>query len=83
NRSTDLSEFDTAALDKMLAELEPELRKAAGFLTIEDLDPAVDFKPEDDQTRLDELNPQIVMCPFCKKEFDVRKNNAKVAGCTV
>jgi ParB-like chromosome segregation protein Spo0J len=35
-----------------------------------------DFAPgtEDDQGKLDELDPKMVTCPHCKKEFDSRKH---------
>jgi ParB-like chromosome segregation protein Spo0J len=35
-----------------------------------------DFAPgtEDDQGKLDELDPKMVTCPHCRKEFDLRKH---------
>ncbi len=37
----------------------------------------VDFEPadEDEQGKLDELDPKWIDCPHCGKEFDMRKNN--------
>ena len=37
----------------------------------------VDFEPagEDEQGKLDELDPKWIDCPHCGKEFDTRKNN--------
>ncbi len=38
----------------------------------------VDFKPasENEQGKLDELDPKWIDCPHCGKEFDMRANNA-------
>lgn len=40
------------------------------------LDISPDFDPatEDDQGKLDELDPKWVDCPHCGKEFDLRKH---------
>lgn len=37
-----------------------------------------DFQPgtQEEQGRLDELSPKMVKCPYCKKEFDSRGNEA-------
>jgi len=37
----------------------------------------VDFEPagEDEQGKLDELDPKWIDCPHCGKEFDMRKSN--------
>lgn len=37
-------------------------------------DPDFDAGSEDDQGKLDELDPKMVTCPHCQKEFDLREN---------
>ena len=39
----------------------------------------INFEPggEEDQGKLDEIDPKIVVCPHCNEEFDVRKNVKK------
>lgn len=41
-----------------------------------DLPPIVDFEPgtEEEQGRLDQLEPKYAICPYCGKEFDLREN---------
>lgn len=36
----------------------------------------INFDPgtEDEQGRLDQIDPQLVICPHCEKEFDAREN---------
>jgi hypothetical protein len=54
--------WDDAALDRMVGELAAE-------------DFVPDFQPtnEDDQGRLDQLEPKIVCCPHCGEDFDLRE----------
>ena len=39
----------------------------------------INFEPgtEEEQGKLDEIDPQLVICPHCKEEFDARKNAKK------
>ena len=80
NRTAELAEWDddvlAAQLNGLLAD-EPDLLNVAGF-TEEELQQLLqqsDFEPgtEDDQGRLDELEPKLVSCPHCHMEFDCRE----------
>lgn len=68
--------------DEMLA-LEIDELKEAGFdlsftgFTIDDINalktPDFDAASEDDQGKLDQLDPKWIACPHCGKEFDARQ----------
>ena len=80
NRTAELAEWDdevlAAQLNGLLAD-DPELMEVAGFTEEElaDLLNQSDFEPgtEGDQGQLDQLEPKIVTCPHCRKEFDCRE----------
>jgi ParB-like chromosome segregation protein Spo0J len=82
NRTNDLATYN----DDALAELLQDLIKQTGSLDGtgfdgNDLDELLadlqvpDFEPgtEDDQGKLDQLEPKWVACPHCGKEFDLRE----------
>lgn len=78
NRSAELAEWDKAQLALLLEELKynnEELMLATGFTDkdIEEISP--DFEPgsEDDQGKLDCLEPIMIICPSCKLEFNARE----------
>jgi hypothetical protein len=56
--SLDGTGFDGNDLDQLLADLQ-----------VPDFDPGT----EDDQGKLDQLEPKWVACPHCGKEFDLRE----------
>ena len=80
NRTAELAEWDddvlAAQLNGLLAD-DPDLLLAAGFSDeeLQEMLLAADFEPgtEDDQGRLDQVDPKIVTCPNCKKDFDCRE----------
>jgi hypothetical protein len=81
NRMAELAEWDEELL---MAELEG---LAAEGITMDDVgfdrdaladlgaSAAIDFQPgtEDDQGKLDQLEPKMVKCPHCEQEFDARE----------
>jgi ParB-like chromosome segregation protein Spo0J len=78
NRTSELAEWDRSQLAESLRELQQEggrLAESTGFTDeeIEAMQP--DFGPgtEDDQGQLDQLEPKMVTCPNCQKEFDCRE----------
>ena len=77
NRSAELAEWDEKLAD-VLASLKAEdfPLEEIGF-DLADLGKILppDFAPgtEDDQGKLDQLEPKLVACPHCKKEFDLRE----------
>ena len=80
NRTAELAAWDDAVLAAQLNGLATEdadLLAAAGFTDdeLEKLLSDSDFRPgsEDDQGKLDELEPKIVTCPHCMREFDLRE----------
>ena len=80
NRVAEFAEWDDEMLRVEFAELE-ELGfdlDLTGFNPgeIEALDFEPDFEPgtEDDQGKLDQLEPKYIDCPHCGKEFDMREN---------
>lgn len=80
NRTAELAEWDddvlAATLNGLLAD-DPDLLNAAGF-SEDDLETMLaDFEPgtEDDQGQLDQLEPKMVTCPNCRKEFDCREQS--------
>ncbi|HBR19935.1 MAG TPA: hypothetical protein DD726_06920, partial [Phycisphaerales bacterium] len=64
NRSTDLSEFDTAALDKMLTELEPDLQLIAGFSEIDIEELRGQLKTISEQEARASLTERFIVPPF-------------------
>ena len=78
NRTAELAEWDdevlSAQLNGLLAD-DPELMEVAGFTEEELAELQPDFAPgtEDDQGQLDQLEPKMVTCPHCRKEFDCRE----------
>ena len=71
--------------DNDMAKLELQEIEGLGFdlsltgFSVDELDvlfDAPDFAPgtEDDQGKLDELDPKMVDCPHCGKEFDLREH---------
>ncbi len=80
NRTAELAEWDddvlAAQLNGLLAD-DPDLLLAAGFSDeeLQEMLSASEFAPgsEDDQGQLDQLEPKMVTCPNCKKEFDCRE----------
>jgi ParB-like chromosome segregation protein Spo0J len=79
NRTSELADWDNDVLAAQLNGLlvdDEELLDATGF-TEEELEALLNqsnFEPgtEDDQGQLDQLEPKIVTCPHCQKEFDCR-----------
>lgn len=78
NRTAELAEWDedtlAAQLNGLLSESE-EIALAAGF-TPEEIEAMLpDFEPgtEDEQGQLDQLEPKMVTCPHCKKDFNCRE----------
>jgi ParB-like chromosome segregation protein Spo0J len=81
NRMAELAEWDEELL---MAELEG---LAAEGVTMDEVgfdkdaladlgaSAAIDFQPgtEDDQGKLDQLEPKMVKCPHCEQEFDARE----------
>jgi len=69
NKTSDFADWDFGKLDIELEELkEMDFDYGFGF-------DIPDFIPGtiDEQGKLDELSPKIVICPHCGKEFDVRE----------
>ena len=78
NRVGQESEWDYDLLKLELDELKnPE---STGFedFEISDILKEINFEPsfESEQQRLDELDPKMVECPHCHKEFDVREQES-------
>ena len=78
NRTAELAEWDEAALAATLEGLQfddEELLAAAGFSGDElaAMLPNFEAGTEDDQGQLDQLEPKMVTCPNCQKEFDCRE----------
>lgn len=77
NRSAELAEWDEKLAD-VLASLKAEdfPLEEIGF-DLADLGKLLppDFAPgtEDEQGKLDQLEPKMVACPHCRKEFDLRE----------
>lgn len=75
NKSGEMAEWD---MDLLQAEIE-DLMDLDFDIELTGFDPAEfktpDFQPgsEDDQGKLDELEPKMVTCPHCGGEFDTRK----------
>ena len=75
NRVGQDSEWDYDLLKLEIEELaKPELTGFEDF-EISDILKEINFDPtsQDEQHSLDELNPKIVECPFCHKEFNARE----------
>ena len=79
NRTAELAEWDDEILAATLngLALEEGLLEAAGY-DEEELAAMLaeaGFEPgtEDDQGQLDQLEPKMVTCPHCRKEFDCRE----------
>jgi len=79
NRTAELAEWDDEILAATLngLALEEGLLEAAGY-DEEELAAMLaeaEFEPgtEDDQGQLDQLEPKMVTCPHCRKEFDCRE----------
>ena len=83
NRTADLAEWDKGALAEILSALQIEdesLVDATGFspnelvLLVNEVS-GLTFEPgsEEDQGKLDELEPKIIKCPNCSHEFDSRE----------
>ena len=69
------SEWDFDLLKLELEELDnPELTGFEDF-EISDILKEINFDAgtEDDQSRLDQLEPKLINCPHCGKEFDLRE----------
>ena len=78
NRVSQEAEWDYDLLKLELEEIEsPELTGFEEF-EISDILKEINFEPsfENEQQRLDELEPKMVECPHCHKEFDVRKQES-------
>jgi ParB-like chromosome segregation protein Spo0J len=80
NRTSELAEWDEDILAAQLQGLltdDEALLEATGFDEDElaALLDEPDFEPgtEDDQGQLDQLEPKMVTCPNCRKEFDCRE----------
>ena len=76
NRTAELAEWDDEVLQATLEGLQLEgMLDYVGFSDDELAALMPDFEPgtEDEQGRLDELDPKIVICPECKTEFDCRE----------
>ena len=75
NRVGQDSEWDYDLLKLEIEELaKPELTGFEDF-EITDILKEIDFSPgtESEQSKLDELEPKMIECPFCQKEFDIRE----------
>ena len=78
NRVSQEAEWDYDLLKLELEEIEsPELTGFEEF-EISDILKEINVEPsfENEQQRLDELEPKMVECPHCHKEFDVRKQES-------
>jgi ParB-like chromosome segregation protein Spo0J len=81
NRMAELAEWDTELLSAELEGLAAEGigLDAVGFddnaLADLGVSASIDFQPgtEDDQGKLDQLEPKMVRCPHCAEEFDARE----------
>jgi ParB-like chromosome segregation protein Spo0J len=81
NRMAELAEWDTELLSAELEGLAAEGigLDAVGFddnaLADLGVGAAIDFQPgtENDQGKLDQLEPKMVKCPHCEQEFDARE----------
>jgi ParB-like chromosome segregation protein Spo0J len=80
NRTSELAEWDDDILAAQLQGLltdDEALLEAAGFTEgeLSEMFEEPDFGPgtEDDQGQLDQLEPKMVACPHCRKEFDCRE----------
>lgn len=76
NRIAKLAEPDQSVIQEILADpmvFDADFDMDLSGYSVEDLMP-VNFEPgtEEDQGKLDELSPKIVLCPHCNKEFDLR-----------
>ena len=75
NRVGQASEWDYDLLKLEIEELaKPELTGFEDF-EISDILKEINFSPgtESEQSKLDELEPKMIECPFCQKEFDIRE----------
>ena len=75
NRVGQDSERDYDLLKLEIEELaKPELTGFEDF-EISDILKEINFSPgtESEQSKLDELEPKMIECPFCQKEFDIRE----------
>lgn len=75
NKTGQFSEWDMDLLPDELKGLK-DIYTGFGDEEIEKLLSMSDFDPgsEDDQGKLDELEPKYIACPHCGKEFDMREN---------
>lgn len=73
NKTSEFAEWDEELLTSELEGLEDLLVNMEDF-GFQKLD-VPDFSPtgEDEQPRLDELDPKIVQCPHCGSEFDLNE----------
>ena len=80
NKSSEWTEWDIPLLKDAFADMDNGAidMEITGFSEqdIAELFDNVNFDPgtEDDQGRLDELEPRIVKCPHCGNEFDARES---------
>jgi len=73
-------EITDDGLHEFLASNEIDIASMAGELNLTEIDMDAffgppDFEPaaEDDQGKLDELDPKMITCPHCGEDFDTRK----------
>ena len=77
NRVAQESSWDDELLRLELQEIElPELTGFEGF-EIEEILKEISFEEgtEGEQGTLDELEPKMIRCPHCRKDFDLRDHN--------
>lgn len=74
NQLTILGAWDFPALEELVTDLKALDYDGMEFIGDLNLPLTFDFPPgtEDDQGKLDELQPKMVTCPHCGEEFDVR-----------
>tara|TARA_B100002019_G_scaffold293349_1_gene320328 strand:- start:958 stop:1500 length:543 start_codon:yes stop_codon:yes gene_type:complete len=74
NRIAELSQMNQQVVDDILKEdiFEDFDIGLTGF-DAPDINVNFDEGSEDDQGKLDEIDPKIVTCPYCEQQFDVRE----------
>ena len=68
--------IDQSGFDQFVTDFDIDLADFSGLLEIPDVDfTTPDFEPGsiEDQGKLDELQPKIITCPHCGKDFDSRE----------
>jgi ParB-like chromosome segregation protein Spo0J len=78
NRVSQEAEWDHDLLKLELEEIDNSALTGFEEFEISEILKEINFAPsfENEQQRLDELDPKMVECPHCNKEFDVRKQES-------